>query len=116
MIEPWQRNSNIRVFAYVELDFCKYLGKGSFGEVYKCRWEGIKIAVKVLKWNGSHNEGAKNSFASEVRTLGLTQHINLVRLLGYCIHGSSHMLVYEYMSNKSFDQWLSDDELLNWNK
>jgi tetratricopeptide (TPR) repeat protein len=116
MMESLQCNSNILVFTYDELNFCKSLGKGSFGEVYECCWEGIKIAIKVLKWSGSHNEGAKKSFTSEVRTLGLTQHINLVRLLGYCIQGLDHMLVYEYMSNKSLDQWLFDDKHLNWNK
>ncbi|KAH8962719.1 hypothetical protein BDL97_05G115300 [Sphagnum fallax] len=116
MIESLHCNSSIRVFAYDELNFCKSLGKGAFGKVYECRSEGIKIAVKVLKWNGSHNEGAKKSFTSEVRTLGLTQHINLVRLLGYCIEGLRHMLVYEYMSNKSLDQRLSHDKHLNWNK
>jgi len=116
MIESLHYNSSIRVFAYDEFNICKSLGKGSFGEVYQCHLEGIKIAVKVLKWNGSHNEGAKKSFTSEVRTLGLTQHINLVRLLGYCIEGLHHILVYEYMSNKSLDQWLSHDKHLNWNK
>jgi serine/threonine protein kinase len=46
------------------LNFGKSLGKGSFGEVFECHWEGIKIAVKVLKCNGSHNEGGKKSFTS----------------------------------------------------
>jgi serine/threonine protein kinase len=116
MMESLQCNSGIRLFTYDELNSRKFLGKGLFGEVYKSRWKGIKIAIKVLNWNGSHNEGAKKSFTSEVCTLGLTQHINLVRLLGYCIQGLNHMLVYEYMSNKSLDKWLSHDKLLNWNK
>jgi hypothetical protein len=71
------------------------LEKGLFGEVYKNCWKGIKIAIKVLNWNGSHNEGAKKSFTSKVCILGLTQHINLVRILSYCIQGLNHMLVYE---------------------
>jgi len=116
MMKSLQCNSSIRIFTYDELNFYKSLGKGSFGEVYECHWKGIKIAVKALKWNGSHNEGAKKSFISEVRTLGFIQHINLVRLLGYCIQGLNHMLVYEYLSNKSLDQWLSHDKHLNWNK
>jgi serine/threonine protein kinase len=116
MIESLQCNSSIRLFAYDEFKFWKFLGKGLFGEVYESRWKGIKIAIKVLNWSGSHNEGAKKSFTSEVCTLGLTRHINLVRLLGYCIQGLNHMLVYEYMSNKSLDKWLSHDKLLNWNK
>jgi len=115
-IESLQCNSSIPLFPYDELNFGKLLGKGSFGKVYECHSEGRKIAVKVLKWNGSHNEGAKKSFISEVHTLGLTQYKNLVQLLGYYIQGFSHMLVYEYMSNKSLDQWLSHDKHLNWNK
>jgi tetratricopeptide (TPR) repeat protein len=114
MIESLHCNSSIRVFAYDELNFCNFLGKGSFGKVYEWHSEGIKIAVKVLKRSGFYNEGAKKSFASEVCTLGLTQHINLVQLLGYCIQGLDHILVYEYMSNKSLDTWLSDDDCLNW--
>ncbi len=58
----------------------------------------------------------KKSFISEVRTLGSIQHINLVRLLGYCIKGSKHMLVYEYISNSSLDKWLDEDNLLDWDQ
>jgi len=78
MIESLQCNSSIRLFAYDELKFWKFWGKGLFGEVYESRWKGIKIAIKVLNWSGSHNEGAKKSFTSEMCTLGLTRHINLV--------------------------------------
>jgi len=116
MIESLQCNSSIQFFAYDELKFGKLLGKGLFGKVYESDWKGIKIAIKVLNGNGFYNEGAKKSFTSEMCTLGLIQHINLVRLLGYCIQGSDHMLVYEYMSNKSLDKWLFRDKLLNWNK
>jgi serine/threonine protein kinase len=107
MIESLQCNSSIRLFAYDELKFWKFWGRGLFGKVYKSCWKGIKIAIKVLNWSGSHNEGAKKSFTLEVCTLGLNQHINLVRLLGYCIQGLDHMLVYEYMSTKSLDKWLT---------
>jgi tetratricopeptide (TPR) repeat protein len=116
MIESLQCNSSIQVFAYDELKFWKVLGKGYYGKVYEGHCKGTKIAIKVLNSSGFYNESAKKSFTSEVCTLGLTQHFNLVRLLGYCIHGLDHMLVYEYMSNKSLDEWLFDDKLLNWNK
>jgi serine/threonine protein kinase len=101
------------IFAYDELNFLKFLGKGLFGKMYESHWKGIKISIKVLNWSGSHNEGAKNFVTSEVYTLGLTQHINLIRLLGYYIQGLEHTLVYEYMSNKSLDKRLSHDKLLN---
>jgi len=44
-------------------------------------------------------------------TLGLIQHINLVKLLGYYIQGTRHMLVYEYMLYSSLNKWLFDDKL-----
>jgi serine/threonine protein kinase len=51
-----------------------------------------------------------------VNTLGSIQHINLVHLLGYCIEGSKHMVVYEYISNSSLDKWLNGDKRLDWDK
>jgi serine/threonine protein kinase len=109
-------NSSIQSFTYDELNFETPLGEGAFGKVYQSFWKDTNIAIKVLKWNGSYNEGAKKSFISEVRTLGSIQHINLVRLLGYCIKGLKHMLVYEYISNSSLDKWLYEDNLLDWDR
>jgi tetratricopeptide (TPR) repeat protein len=124
IIESLQFNSNVRSFTFDELvtknDFRKHLGQGLYGIVYEGNWEGKKIAIKVLKGvDGSFNEGAKKSFISEVRTLGSIRHINLVQLLGYCIEGAGHALVYEYMSKSSLDKWLFDDKLnhfLNWHE
>ncbi len=84
--------------------------------MYKSYWKGTKIAIKVLKWSGLFNEGAKKSFILEMCTLKSIQHINLIYLLGYCIKGLKHMLVYEYMSNSSLDKWLYEDNLLDWDK
>jgi serine/threonine protein kinase len=114
IIELLPFNSSVQPFTYNELRFGTSLGEGAFGTVYQGYWKDTKIAIKVLKWSGSFNEGAKKSFISEVRTLGSIQHINLVRLLGYCIKGLKHMLVYEYISNSSLDKWLYDDNILDW--
>jgi Flp pilus assembly protein TadD len=108
-------NSNIQSFTYNELNIGKKLGEGAFGTVYQS-WKDTKIAIKIFKWNGSLNEGASKSFISEVRTLGSIQHMNLVRLLGYCIEGLKHVLVYECVSNSSLDKWLYEDNLLDWDR
>ncbi|VVB09830.1 unnamed protein product [Arabis nemorensis] len=57
------------------------LGAGGFGIVYKGRlMDGQEIAVKKLT-NLSRN--AIEGFENEVRLIGVIQHVNLVRLLGY---------------------------------
>jgi tetratricopeptide (TPR) repeat protein len=115
-IESLPFNFNIQIFTYNELNLGTRLGEGASGKVYQSCWKNTKIAIKVLEWNGDHNESGKKSFISEVSTLGSIQHINLVRLLGYCIKGLKHMVVYEYISNLSLDKWLYEDKLLYWDK
>ena len=89
------------------------MGGGSFGSVFKGVIKGSNaIAVKML--NGAY-QGEKQ-FRAEVSTIGAVQHINLVKLVGFCCDGSKRLLVYEYMSNHSLDVHLfrSNSTMLNW--
>uniref|UniRef100_A0A0E0RBW3 Protein kinase domain-containing protein n=1 Tax=Oryza rufipogon TaxID=4529 RepID=A0A0E0RBW3_ORYRU len=45
-------------------------------------------------------------FQNEICFLGKLQHINVVKLLGYCIQGTERILVYEYMLNRSVDTFI----------
>ncbi|RZC61417.1 hypothetical protein C5167_023203 [Papaver somniferum] len=84
------------------------LGHGGFGPVYLGLLpNGEQIAVKKLSLNS--RQGTKE-FTNEVKLLLKIQHRNLVRLLGCCIEGPEKMLVYEYLSNKSLDYFLFDEE------
>jgi hypothetical protein len=52
-----------------------------------------------------------------VRSLGLIQHINLVKLIGFCCDRDKRLLVYDHMLNESLDAHLfvgSSHVLLNW--
>ncbi|KAL1820631.1 hypothetical protein ACET3Z_015500 [Daucus carota] len=93
------------------------LGQGGFGPVYKGRLDdGQEIAVKCL--SETSKQGTLE-FMNEVKFIAKLQHRNLVRLLGYCIHGESKMLIYEYMPNKSLDWHIFDEyrnKLLDWPK
>ncbi|XP_028776278.1 cysteine-rich receptor-like protein kinase 10 [Neltuma alba] len=93
------------------------IGEGGFGGVYKGTLaNGLEIAVKRL--SRRCRQGVEE-FKNEVEVLARLQHGNLVRLLGFCVHGEESILVYEYMSNKSLDCILFDPEMqrqLDWTK
>jgi serine/threonine protein kinase len=53
----------------------------------------------IKRLHGSvHSE---QRFRMEMETLGQLKHRNLVPLLGYCVAGSEHLLVYKHMPNGS---------------
>ncbi|CAL5406396.1 unnamed protein product [Camellia sinensis] len=93
------------------------LGQGGFGSVYKGIFPGgQEIAVKRLS---SHSVQGLEEFKNEVVLIAKLQHLNLVRLLGYCIKGDEKILLYEYMPNKSLDSFIFDRTLcmsLDWDK
>ncbi|XP_059665030.1 G-type lectin S-receptor-like serine/threonine-protein kinase SD2-5 [Cornus florida] len=106
-------------FSYEELriateDFKEKLGAGGFGSVFKGTLrDGTEIAVKRLDKMG---HGVKE-FLAEVVTIGSIHHFNLVRLIGFCAEKSCRLLVYEYLSNGSLDNWIfyrDDKPCLDW--
>ncbi|XP_076931932.1 LOW QUALITY PROTEIN: G-type lectin S-receptor-like serine/threonine-protein kinase At2g19130 [Bidens hawaiensis] len=93
-------------------NFSEKLGGGGFGSVFKGTLpDSSVVAVKKLE---SVSQGEKQ-FRTEVSTIGTIQHVNLVRLCGFCSEGNSKLLVYDYMPNGSLDVHLfSRDKLLDW--
>ncbi|KAG9452817.1 hypothetical protein H6P81_005721 [Aristolochia fimbriata] len=101
---------DFKVLAFATNNFSdeNKLGGGGFGPVYKGRLSGgQEIAVKRL--SSSSGQGLEE-FRNEVLVISRVQHKNLVRLLGYCVHGEEKMLVYEYMPNKSLDAYIFDSD------
>uniref|UniRef100_A0ACD5ULN7 Uncharacterized protein n=1 Tax=Avena sativa TaxID=4498 RepID=A0ACD5ULN7_AVESA len=93
------------------------LGEGGFGAVYKGELGGGQtVAVKRLS---KYSTQGLDEFKNEVMLIAKLQHVNLVRLLGCCVHGEERILVYEYMENKSLDTFIFDkarSAQLNWSK
>ncbi|XP_011092587.1 G-type lectin S-receptor-like serine/threonine-protein kinase At1g11330 isoform X1 [Sesamum indicum] len=116
------KNHDLRRFTYASIvsatsNFSSYhkLGQGGFGPVYKGKTpEGQDIAVKIL--SRQSGQGLLE-FKTELILISKLQHVNLVKLLGFCIHGDDKMLIYDYMPNKSLDFFLfspSTREQLDW--
>ncbi|KAI5018598.1 hypothetical protein ZWY2020_043486 [Hordeum vulgare] len=85
-------------------NFTDKIGAGAFGSVFKGQFsDDTVVAVKKLE---GLRQGEKQ-FRAEVSTLGTIQHVNLIRMLGFCSDGGDRkLLVYEYMPNGSLDRHL----------
>ncbi|KAK9007960.1 hypothetical protein V6N11_074869 [Hibiscus sabdariffa] len=104
-------------FGYKDLEKAtnsEMMGKGGFGSVFKGTLPDRSIiAVKKLE---SINQGEKQ-FCTEISTIGKINHVNLVRLRGFCSEGSRKLLVYDFMPNGTLDRHLFhgiDSEPLDW--
>ncbi|XP_010252497.1 PREDICTED: lysM domain receptor-like kinase 3 isoform X1 [Nelumbo nucifera] len=75
------------------------IGQGGFGSVYYAELRGQKAAIKKMDMKASRE------FLAELKVLTRVHHLNLVRLIGYCIEGSL-CLVYEFIDNGNLSQHL----------
>ncbi|KAE8680899.1 Cysteine-rich receptor-like protein kinase 42 [Hibiscus syriacus] len=91
------------------------LGQGGAGSVFMgILPDGKTVAVKRLIYN---TRQWVDDFFNEVNLISRIEHKNLVKLLGASIEGPESLLIYEYVPNKSLDQFIFDEEkskLLNW--
>ncbi|GJR41845.1 probable receptor-like protein kinase [Tanacetum coccineum] len=126
-----RRSGNLKEFRLYELksatnnfSLTSKLGEGGFGPVYtgtiKSQRDAatdLKVAVKQL---GTRGFQGHKEWVTEVNMLGIVQHPNLVKLVGYCAEdhekGIQRLLVYEYMPNRCVEYHLSNrsGKLLTW--
>ncbi|XP_076934081.1 protein NSP-INTERACTING KINASE 3-like isoform X2 [Bidens hawaiensis] len=95
------------------------LGKGGYGIVYKgLLTDGTVVAVKRLK--DDINFGGEVQFQTEVETISLAVHRNLLRLWGFCSTENERILVYPFMPNGSVASKLRDQingkPVLDWSR
>ncbi|KAK9059450.1 hypothetical protein SSX86_020152 [Deinandra increscens subsp. villosa] len=97
-------------FRYRELEeatdnWKSLIGKGASACVFKgILKDGTAVAVKRIE-HEDQGRGDKE-FRSEIAAIASVQHVNLVRLLGYCSHTNLRFLVYEFIPNGSLAGWI----------
>nr|CDH30698.1 putative LysM domain containing receptor kinase [Cercis chinensis] len=109
-------------FSYEELanatdnfSMANKIGQGGFGAVYYAELRGEKtfplqkVAIKKMEMEASRE------FLAEVKVLTHVHHLNLVRLIGFCVEGSL-FVIYEYIDNGNLSQHLrsSGKEPMTW--
>ncbi|KAL3715112.1 hypothetical protein ACJRO7_006931 [Eucalyptus globulus] len=91
-------NFEYRVLKKATKNFSEKIGEGGFSSVFRGALpDSTPIAVKTLANQNTSNK----QFLAEVRTIGMIQHVNVVRLRGFCADKSKRFLVYEYLKNGS---------------
>ncbi|KVH95041.1 Apple-like protein [Cynara cardunculus var. scolymus] len=103
-------------FSYQELmkatqDFKVEIGRGGSGVVYKGVLEDERVvAVKRLE------DVSGGEFSTEISTIGQINHMNLVRMWGFCSDKKHRLIVYEYVENLSLDKRLFSSSFLQWDE
>lgn len=86
-------------------NFQTVIGRGGSASVFKgVLKDGTSVAVKRIEGE----ERGEREFRSEVAAIASVQHLNLVRLIGYCCTSTKppRFLVYEFIPNGSLARWI----------
>ncbi|KAK3231305.1 hypothetical protein Dsin_003186 [Dipteronia sinensis] len=100
-------------FTYGELKkvthgFSEEIGRGAGGIVYKGTLSDGRVAA--IKQLNEANQG-EAEFLAEISSIGKLNHMNLIKMWGYCVEGKHRLLVYEHMKRGSLAENLSSNQL-----
>ncbi|KAL4563979.1 hypothetical protein LXL04_028028 [Taraxacum kok-saghyz] len=81
------------------------IGQGASGSVFKGSLkDGTAVAVKRIQ---HEEERGGKEFRSEISAIASVQHVNLVRLYGYCAQSNNlHFLVYDFIPKGALSNWI----------
>ncbi|KAL6614762.1 hypothetical protein ACP70R_037032 [Stipagrostis hirtigluma subsp. patula] len=114
--------NQFRRFTYRELkeatgNFKEEIGRGASGIVYRGVLDSKKVvAVKKL----TNVTQGDEEFCGEMTVIARINHVNLIRIWGFCSEGKHKLLVHEYVDNESLDKHLfgttNRGKTLGWNQ
>ncbi|XP_074555545.1 putative LRR receptor-like serine/threonine-protein kinase At1g74360 isoform X1 [Curcuma longa] len=94
------------------------VGRGGHGVVYRAVLPGGRqVAVKKLQRNGREEEDrGEREFQAEMEVMAGNGHPNLVALHGWCLTGTTRLLVYEYMEGGTLEEVIENLEGFGWER
>ena len=86
------------------------LGEGGMGQVWLAEHIHLhkRVAIKVMAPELRGNESFGKQFMHEARTQARVDHVNIVKVLDFFIHGGNHFMVTELVEGKGLDELIAD--------
>lgn len=95
-----------------DLVFGKLLGSGTFGDVYKGKWLGSEVAIKVIRVTRALDDAQIKEFRAEVDIMATMRHVNIVQFVGACTKPPQLAIVTEYLPKMSLYDVMRTEPLL----
>jgi len=90
------------------------IGRGSFGTVYKGRWEGVQVAIKVCS---TVEQKQLNEFITEAKLmLNLRPHPFVLQILGISVDGPYPAMILEFCDGGSLDKLVYSNAPISYNQ
>ena len=100
--DEWEINTD-------ELEMAETLGTGGYGEVFRAKWRGTEVAVKMMSARDSLlTKDMQRNFAEEVRVMTALRHPNVVLFMAACTKPPNMCIVMEFMGLGSLYEVLPD--------
>ena len=88
-------NVKVPIISFKDIEHGKIVGEGAFGEVHEGKWQGHKVAVKVLKGVGAMGKKVKKRLLEEAEVHCGVRHPHVIHFWGACT-GKQCALVMEF--------------------
>jgi serine/threonine protein kinase len=89
----------------------KIIATGSFGAVFKGKYRGKEVAIKLL---GKTDQKSIEKFEKEYRIMSKCMHKNILRPIGFLAHDYEYKIIMEYMDGGNLTQLLQSQRKLSW--
>eukprot|EP00948_MAST-09A_sp_MAST-9A-sp1_P001321 g1321.t1 len=102
-----------RQIAFADIELGEVIGEGSFGNVYKAKYHGETVAVKMMTPVAHRMKQKITRFKEEIELMAPLRHPNLIVMFGACWKDGAECLclVLEYAGRGDYRRLLKDSRM-----